>query len=460
MLRTSIMHFWGVFTICYMGYLIANAQKPLRIEGKITNLQPTLLVLQQHFGGQLVPIDTTASNLEGKFVFTEKDSVLAGLFRITGLGRGLDIAISESWEFTIEADARDVVGTIRFQNSPENDFLFHYQRQVRARFQSLRLYRQQMNIKDDNDSRWKSRFEDFTQRIKTFTDSLYAQHPQRFAARFLKTFQEPKMPVLPIRKLTAKDSLYLKAHAWKNAFENAFLGDERMLYTSSVPTRIDRFVKNIPPLAIEELKQGVDKAIGQTNGTIEMRKYLIGQLALQLETSSSDTLDALYTHIVKTYVEADPKLWDASTLQKVREMREVRELLAVGKSFPNLNLINTEGKPQPLNQVEAEHTLLFFYDPGCSHCRDTAPKLTEFAQKNPNAVKVYAVSLENNEDVWKQFIKDFQTNSFINVRDPNRKTNFNQLGVWKYPTMYLLDRNKRMVVRWPTVQQLERYFKR
>ncbi len=440
--------------------MTVSGQKTLRIEGKIANFPPQLLVLSQYFGGQLMPIDTTASNLEGKFVFEEKDSVQAGLFRIVGIGRGLDLVVSESFDFSLEADARDVIGTIRFSNAPDNALLFDYQRKVRARYQPLLQYRQQAGIKDDNDPRWRSRFEAFNLTMKSFTDSLYAAHPQWFVTRFLKSFQEPQLPVLPVKTLSAKDSLYLKNYAWQHTFDNAFLSDERMLYTAHFSTRVGRFVKNIPALSVEELKQTMDKIIPQTNGTKELRKYLVGQLASRLETTAEPHLDALYEHIVKNYVETDPALWDASTLQKVREMREIRAKMAIGKVFPDLKMTDIEGKPKALGDLEAEHTLLFFYDPGCSHCRETAPKLTDFVKRNPNSVSVYAVSLDANEDTWRQFIKDFQTESFANVRDAERKTDFYKLGVWNYPAMYLLDRDKKIVARWLTVEELERYFSR
>ncbi|MEI7585613.1 DUF5106 domain-containing protein [Runella sp.] len=313
------------FLLFSVGLTPLYAQKGLRIEGKIANMKPTRLVLAQYFGGQLMPIDTAVLNADGRIVWEEETPIPEGMCRILGIGRGVDMVVSGSQQFSFEGDAKDFIATIRFNNSAENTLFFNYQRETRKRYQRALAYRQQMGIQDYNDPRWKTRFLELSEEVKKHVDSLYKKHPQSFAIHYLKSYQEPKLPVLPLKQLSAKDSLYLQTYALEHFFDNTFLSDERMVYTSTFPARLDRFMKSLAPLPKEELIKLVDKAVQQSKGTNELRKYMVGKFAQQFEFTPSPEWDGVYTHIVQKYVEGEASIWDASTLQKVKEVSEIKQ---------------------------------------------------------------------------------------------------------------------------------------
>ncbi|WP_428654111.1 redoxin domain-containing protein [Runella sp.] len=434
-----------------------QAQKGLRIEARIANLKPAALILAQYFGGELMPVDTAIIGADGKVVWEEKQGIPPGMCRILGFGRGLDIVVADSQRFSFEADMKDPIATIRFQNSSENTLFFNYQREVRKRYQQALNYRQQMGIKDDNDPRWKSRFQELNEDVKKHVDSLYQKYPNLFAVHFLKSYQEPKLPVLPLKYLSAKDSAYLQSYTREHFFDNSFLSDERMVYTPTVPVRFERFLKALPLWSQEEQLKMVDKVVQQTKGTVELRKYIVGRFAQEFELTPSASMDKLYKHIVQNYIEAESNLWDASTLQKIKEVGEIKAKLAVGTAFPNLLLTDLAGKEKALESVKSDYTVLFFYDPGCSHCRQTTPKLTALANKYADKMQVYAISLDAEANTLKNFVEEFKTQNFVNVRDASRKIEFYKLGVFNYPTIYLLDRDKKIVARWLTVEQLATY---
>lgn len=434
-----------------------QAQKGLRIEGKIANAKPTMLVLAQYFGGELMPVDTAIIGSDGRVVWEDKEGIPAGMCRILGIGRGMDIVVADSPRFSFEVDMKDPIASIRFQNSPENTLFFTYQREVRTRYQRALSYRQQMGIKDDNDPRWKVRFQELNESIKKHVDSLYRKYPQSFVIHFLKSYQEPKLPVLPLKVLSAKDSAYLQSYAREHFFDNSFLSDERMVYTPTVPARFERLLKTIPLLPKDEQLKLVDKTIQQTTGTVELRKYMVGQFAQQFELTPSASLDEVYQLVVQKYVSGEPALWDASTLQKVKEVSEIKAKLSVGNAFPALMLTDLAENEQTLAAIKSDYTVLYFYDPSCAHCRETTPKLKALANKYADKMQVYAVSLDADANVLTKFTEEFNTQRFINVRDTTRKLEFYTLGVFNYPTIYLLDREKKIIARWLSVEQLASY---
>lgn len=447
----------GIYIVVLTSWGAAMAQKGLRIEAKIANAKPMRLILAQYFAGQQMPLDTAILSADGRIVWQTDEPIPEGVCRIVGLGRGLDIFVAGSQQFSFESDFKDVIASIRFKNSPENTLFFEYQRELRRRYQAALAERQRMGIKDDSDPRWRSRFQELNQQVKNFVDSLYKKYPTYLSTRFLKSYQEPSLPILPVRQLSAKDSVYLRNYAWEHFFDNSFLSDERMVYTSTVPARFERFLKALPQFERENRNKWVDNLIQKTKGTTELRKYIIGGLAQRVELTSNPDFDQLFDQIVDNYVENDTKLWDASTLQRLKELKAIKANMSTGKEFPKLSLTTSEGKPFKWEDVHSDYTLLFFFDPGCSHCREATPALATLAKQYSTKMKVIAVTLDPNEVAWKEFIQQFQTEHFINVRDANRSIEFYKLGVIEYPTIYLLDRDKKIVGRWLKVEELPSY---
>ncbi|MFN4147435.1 MAG: thioredoxin-like domain-containing protein [Runella sp.] len=448
-LRIAVYYFFSLF--------FAQAQKGFRIEGQIANARPAALILSQHYAGHLIPIDTALIGNDGKFVFQSNEPVPTGMCRVLGIGRGIELFVEENKSFSLVADARDILATIRFVNSPENTLFYDYQREVRRRYEKALNFRKQFGLKDDNDPRWQNRYREFSEEIKGYVDSLYQRQPQLLATRFLKSFQEPKQPVLPVATLSAKDSAFLIGYHRQHYFDHSFLSDERMLYTSSMPARFQKFLKMIPTIPPNDLLPLLEKVIDQTKGTVELRKYVVGQIAQLFELTANKNYDEVYDFVTQKYVLADPTLWDASTLQKVKELQEIKKNLAVGSVFPELIFKDLDNKAQSLAAIKSQYTILFFYDPGCSHCREAAPKLVELSKKYAQNATVYAVSLDNNAQACRSFVQDFGTSSFVNVRDTEGRTEFYKLGVINYPTIYLLDRDKKIKARWLKIEELETY---
>jgi thiol-disulfide isomerase/thioredoxin len=112
---------------------------------------------------------------------------------------------------------------------------------------------------------------------------------------------------------------------------------------------------------------------------------------------------------VENYVENDTKLWDASTLQRLKELKSIKANVTVGNAFPKLPLLTLDGKGFLLENIHSDYTLLFFYDLGCTHCRKATPALVTMAKQYTNKLNVVAITLDPDEVGWKAFINQFQT---------------------------------------------------
>lgn len=96
------------------------------------------------------------------------------------------------------------------------------------------------------------------------------------------------------------------------------------------------------------------------------------------------------------------------------------------------------GKPCPptrLSDVDSEFTLLVFHDPDCEHCRQTLPQIKASATLQANAQRLRVL--------------------YINIEAPENVNVRQHYYLPELPALYLLDRQKRVVVKGGPLKQVE-----
>ena len=110
---------------------------------------------------------------------------------------------------------------------------------------------------------------------------------------------------------------------------------------------------------------------------------------------------------------------------------------------------------QDLYRLDADFTLLYFWDPTCGHCKKVTPKLKKLydSLKTEN-VEVYAVCTEIEEDKWKDYIKENKL-EWTNVADFEVKHPFRYYyDIQSTPKLYILDRNREIIAKRLGVEQV------
>src|SRR5678815_212602 len=106
---------------------------------------------------------------------------------------------------------------------------------------------------------------------------------------------------------------------------------------------------------------------------------------------------------------------------------------------------------------DSSYTIVVFWDPTCSHCKEVLPKLDSFyrAKWKAAGLKIFTVAKETDgtKKDWMDFInaKHLQdwTNVYYSKTDDKARINagipgYSQLyDVLTFPTLYLLDKEKR-----------------
>jgi peroxiredoxin len=123
--------------------------------------------------------------------------------------------------------------------------------------------------------------------------------------------------------------------------------------------------------------------------------------------------------------------------------------LLIGAKIPELVMQDTSGTSLSSYKTGTKYTIIWFWDPDCSHCVVETPKLLEFYKqfKDSLDVEVYAVSLNSDLNLWKKYIRENNL-TWINVG--GEKANIDYAMVFDLvatPVAYIIDEQKRIIAK-------------
>jgi len=111
----------------------------------------------------------------------------------------------------------------------------------------------------------------------------------------------------------------------------------------------------------------------------------------------------------------------------------------IGSNAPDFIVQDGQNKIT-LGQFRGQVVVLNFWATWCEPCVEEVPSLVEMQRRmKAKGVTVVAVSIDVDENAYKQFIKDHNVN-LITARDPSQKSN-HLYGTFKFPETYIIDRN-------------------
>lgn len=122
----------------------------------------------------------------------------------------------------------------------------------------------------------------------------------------------------------------------------------------------------------------------------------------------------------------------------------------VDAQFINIALKDTLGNTRELKDAvtTSKYTLLSIYNPDCSHCIETLPKLIPIWDKyQSKELKIYAVSAKNDNTLWINFIKKYTASGWINVMEDQTNSSFGKYSITSLPSFVLIDSQGKIVSR-------------
>ena len=139
----------------------------------------------------------------------------------------------------------------------------------------------------------------------------------------------------------------------------------------------------------------------------------------------------------------------------------------VGKKTANFNYTLASGETLSLYSIKSDYLLLIFFDPECSTCDAVIRQIKESESVN-NAMKmnsptrtmltVLTVYPGENLNVWLDYLPQLPA-EWTNAYDQGMViTKKNLYDINTYPILYLLDKNKKVILKDPPVEAVDGFF--
>lgn len=451
-------------TITFASYAQAGYQITFNIQG----ISDSLILLANYSGDKQFVVDTAYLDKNNKYVFSGSPELLPGMYFIAGQNKSrlFDFLVSDSQTFTISGVNNQYPQSLKVKRSKENELFFSYimflNRKQAERTDLLKLTK---NITPESDSAKmiENQINLLNDEVQRYINGLINNNTGTFMGTFLKAMQEPEIPQIPILENGRPDSTftfrYFKAHFW----DNIDLSDDRLIRTPFLHGKVEQYLTKLTSPLPDSLIRAVDEIMLRTGNNFETFKYLMWYLTIKYESSEIMGYDAIFVHLVDTYYH-DPRMsWMNKTVKEnlTNKANKLKNIL-IGKAAPAMILLDTLQQPVSLYNIDADYTLIYFWDPDCSHCKKETPLLLDFYQKEKETfnLEVYAVCMDTSWSDMKKYIQKNKT-TWINVNGFYSMTpDFRELyDVHSSPVMFLLDRKKTIIAKRLLTTQMEEFIR-
>lgn len=270
-----------------------------------------------------------------------------------------------------------------------------------------------------------------------------------------QSFILPSIPVA-LTDLEAR-SEYLVQHYW----ENFNFSDTTLISHPEITEQA--FVDFISLLSSVSSGEKIDKSMVNLmeSASIDMRmlNYFTGLAEKYLYDPNSPLRNEGYYLPVLNYIVSSPKI------EEVRKARPRHQFKMVMKNRPgdmatDFKYTTASGKVARMSTIKADYTVLFFNNPDCLNCQQVKDYIkgsglfNRMARANAKpSLRILAIYPDADLPEWKR--ADYP-DIMINSYDAGQAITTGELYDLKaIPTLYLLDKGKRVILKDATVEEIE-----
>ncbi|MCH8331751.1 MAG: DUF5106 domain-containing protein, partial [Bacteroidetes bacterium] len=389
---------------------------PIKVTVKVKGITDSVCQLAYHYGNKTY-IHTKKIMPDDKGVYQiESDSMPGGiyLFVLPDKSYFEFIVSGKEKNISLETVAGDYVMPMKIKGSKENEIFFRNLRFLDKQqkvIKKVNKWLKKNDPKKDEDGKkpkvrkkiqdsikiMKDRIREIDQEVKNSRLTIIEEHPDAFYTVILKAMQEIDIPDAPKDEDgNVTDSTFQYRYYRSHFFDNMDFADDRILRTPIYHKRIIKFITQMVPKNPDSLNVALDWLLAKTRANDEVKKYTLITFLNRYASSKIMGMDGVYVHLALNYYCKGEAPWmDSTALWRMCDAANTMERVLIGKIAPDLNMEKVNGGYSRLHAVEADFTILTFWDPDCGHCKKSIPRLKELHDKfKTRGVKVYAVCTE------------------------------------------------------------------
>jgi len=438
------------------GYEIKIAFRPFKNQ---------YIYLGHYEGKQLPIIDSVLVNDKSEAVFKGPNPLGAGVYLIGYPNKNgfFEFLVGKNQHFSIKADTSDL-RNIRYKNSPDNDLFTNYQHFMSVNGRKIDSAKRHLATpKDKKDSAaLKEIIEKTNKIIKDYRAEVMNKNPDAVLSFLLTLLREPEVPPASQHPGGKYDSTYAYQYYKSHFWDGINFYDERLTRTPLIDGKIDKYFEQLVYPSADSVIKEIDWMLGYANINKDNEKFLLMKFVNRYLNMKYMWEDAVFVHLYEKYFAQKKYPWLTEKGMKTIQDRAYNLMANIlGNPAPDIELPDTSGKNITLYDIASPYTVVVIWDPTCGHCKEIVPKVDSLYEYRWKAqgVKVFALAKETdgNKTDWLNFIRKNHLEDWANVyySKADEKTRvdagvpgYSQLyDVLSFPTLYLLDKDKRIIAK-------------
>lgn len=153
--------------------------------------------------------------------------------------------------------------------------------------------------------------------------------------------------------------------------------------------------------------------------------------------------------------------------EKYQFQQEMVNKNRIGEKAANFNYTLASGKTESMHGIRSNYLLIMFSNPGCQTCAAVTRQILNSQaiqqafgrnSKTRKMLTIITIYPDNNLDEWTQHLPDMPQ-QWINAYDKDMDITKKRLyDIKAIPTLYLLDKDKRVILKDASLELLEEFF--
>jgi AhpC/TSA family protein/uncharacterized protein DUF5106 len=448
--------------------LQAYPQDGHRIQITLKPYQHSKVYLGYYYGKVRALADSAILDGSSTGIFAGKDRLPGGVYFLVSPERVIlfEVLVDSQQHFSIAADTANLPGSVTFTGSSDNSVFQAYTRFTTTKGSEIIASQKELAATRSraDSNRLKDKIKKLNTDIQQYRDDLSSKYPSSLLATLFQLLKEPVVPPSLAQTGGKEAFYYFKSHYW----DGISFSDERLTRTPVFEPRLDKYYKDLVSPEPDSIEREADMMLLESRTSKVMFQYLMVYFVQKYINPQYMGQDAVFVHLFEKFINTGQAEFFTEKYRQFLNNRAYSLMSnLIGQPAPNLEMVDSAGKPSPLFDVKAPFVVICFWDPTCGHCKEIVPKVDSMYQAKwkQEGVKLYGVLVDGGQEAWIQFIKDHNLKDWIHVYETKARQDsteaagqpgYKQLyDVYETPILYLLDKDKRIIAKKLSYEQVD-----
>ena len=459
--------------IIFLASFASSFADGYKIKIKVNGVSDTIVYLGNYYADKKYASDTIRLDKNGVGTFQGDTALKGGIYLVLFPSLGMnyfELLVDKNQNFSLETDTANFIKNMKIKGSKQNTAFYEFHNYMAEQSEkNMPLQKELKALKDKPKKAEKIRNELIANEkiVKDHWKELAEKWKGTLFGAVIKAMIEPEMPEITVpENIKNQDSAkQMMQYLWQkdHYFDNIDLQDDRLLRTPFFAPKVNNFMtKLVVQMPDSIIKEG-EKLIEASRGSKDNFGYLVRYMFGYKDRSKLMGMDKVFVEISeKYYLSNDPDVsWPDSTfVEKIRDRVVKEKPNLIGNIAPKLEKLETYEKEFiSLHDLTNKYIIVIFWEPNCGHCKKTIPVLYKsFEQMKKDGIDVQTLAIYTQVDrkPWEKFIEEKEIFDWKNAFDKYYFTDFrNKYDIYSTPTIYLLDKNKKIIGKRLAVEQIE-----